>query len=161
MTSQREEDAKAVTAGNLEVSEHSGRRWWAGSPLIPGMITLAAAAIFVVARWATWGQHNIGNFILVGRNFVAAPSQVPHGVPLQPTFGYDGQFYYQLAVDPLNFSRTAFGITTDTTYRFTRIGYPAVTWLLSAGQHTLVPDVLVAVNVLAVGVLGYLGGVFA
>jgi hypothetical protein len=42
-----------------------------------------------------------------------------------------------------------------------RIGYPAITWLLSAGQHAIVPDVLVVVNVLSVGALGYFGGMFA
>ena len=42
-----------------------------------------------------------------------------------------------------------------------RIGYPALTWLLSAGQHALVPDALVAVNVLSVGALGCFGGMFA
>ena len=42
-----------------------------------------------------------------------------------------------------------------------RIGYPAITWLLSAGQHAIVPDVLVVVNVLSIGALGYFGGMFA
>ena len=42
-----------------------------------------------------------------------------------------------------------------------RIGYPAITWLLSAGQHAIIPDVLVVVNVLSVGALGYFGGMFA
>jgi hypothetical protein len=159
MTSQRE-NAEPVTAGNLEVSVTPGGRWRASAPLLPGMIALVAAAVFVVARLATWAQHNIANFILVGRHFAVA-SQVPRGIPLQPTYGYDGQFFYRLALDPANLSHTAYGITADHTYRFMRIGYPALTWLLSAGQHPLVPDMLVAINVLAVGALGYLGGVFA
>jgi hypothetical protein len=159
MTSQQEH-VKTVTAEDLEVSSNSGRRWWAGGPLLPGMIALAVAAVFVVVRWATWGRHDIANFILVGHSFAVA-SQVPRGIQLQTTFGYDGQFYYRLALNPFNWHPTAYGIAVDTTYRFTRIGYPALTWLLSAGQHALVPEVLVAINVLAVGVLGYLGGVFA
>ena len=132
----------------------------AGSPLLPGVIAAAASAVFVVARWATWANHNIGNFILVGRHF-ANPAQLPAGIPVQPTYGYDGQFFYRLALDPANLAQTGYGIRVDHSYRFMRIGYPALTWLLSAGQHALVPYMLVAVNVLSVGALGYFGGMFA
>jgi hypothetical protein len=88
-----------------------------------------------------WAKHNIGNFILVGRHF-ADPTQLPAGIPVQPNYGYDGQFFYRLALNPANLAQTAYGIRVDHSYRFMRIGYPAITWLLSAGQHAIVPDVL-------------------
>jgi hypothetical protein len=100
------------------------------------------------------------HFILVGRDF-ADPTQLPAGIPVQPTYGYEGQFFYRLALNPANLAQTAYGIRVDHSYRFMRIGYPAITWLLSAGQHAIVPDVLVVVNVLSVGALGYFGGMFA
>ena len=78
-----------------------------------------------------------------------------------PTYGYDGQFFYRLAINPLNFHHTAYGITMDRPYRYMRIGYPALTWLLSLGQHSLIPVMLVAVNIAAIGALGYLGAMFA
>jgi hypothetical protein len=86
---------------------------------------------------------------------------VPPGIPLAKTYGYDGQFFYRLALGPANFHHTAYGIRMDRPYRFMRIGYPALTWVVSAGQHVLVPVMLVVVNVAAIGVMGYLGGVFA
>jgi hypothetical protein len=155
MTSQREHAA-------LLVARQAGGAGISGlvSPLLPGLIAAAAATILVVARWAGWARHNIANFILVGRHF-ANPAQVPAGIPVQPTYGYDGQFFYRLALDPANLAQTAYGIRSDHSYRFMRIGYPALTWLLSAGQHALVPAVLIAVNVAAVGALGYFGGMFA
>ena len=82
-------------------------------------------------------------------------------MPVAPTYGYDGQFFYRLALNPLNFRPTAYGITMDQPYRYMRIGYPALTWLVSLGQHFLVPVMLVAVNVAAIGALGYLGALFA
>jgi hypothetical protein len=124
------------------------------------MLAATAYAVFAVARWATWANHNIANFILVGRHF-ANPALLPAGIPVQPTYGYDGQFFYRLALNPANLARTAYGIRVDHSYRFMRIGYPAITWLLSAGQHAIVPDVLVVVNVLSIGALGYFGGMFA
>ena len=80
---------------------------------------------------------------------------------MAPTYGYDGQFFYRLALAPLNFSRTAYGITMDRPYRYMRIGYPVLTWLVALGQHFLVPVMLVAVNVAAIAAIGYLGGIFA
>jgi hypothetical protein len=129
-------------------------------PAVPGLIALAGALVFALARWQIWAKGTISRFILVGRHF-STPSQLPHGIPVQRTYGYDGQFFYRLALDPVNFSRTAYGITMDRPYRYMRIGYPALTWLVSLGQHFLVPVMLVAVNIAAIGALGYLGGVFA
>jgi hypothetical protein len=129
-------------------------------PAVTGLIALLTALGFVLARWQIWAHGNIGRFILVGHHF-ASSAQLPHGIPVAPTYGYDGQFFYRLALSPLNFHHTAYGITMDRLYRYMRIGYPAVTWLFSLGQHAAVPVVLVAVNIAAIGAMGYLGAVFA
>jgi hypothetical protein len=129
-------------------------------PVLTGLIAALAALAFVLARWQTWARGKIAWFILVGR-FHSIRAQLPHGIPVQHTYGYDGQFFYRLALNPLNLHRTAYGISVDRPYRYMRIGYPALTWLVSLGQHSLVPVMLVAVNVAAVGALGYLGALFA
>jgi len=129
-------------------------------PAVAAALATVAALTFALARWQTWAHGRISAFILVGRHF-ATPAQLPHGMPVQPTYGYDGQFFYRLALNPLNFHPTAYGITMDHPYRYMRIGYPALTWLLSLGQHFLVPVMLVAVNIAAIGALGYLGALFA
>jgi len=127
---------------------------------VTALIATLAAVAFTLARWQTWAHGRIGRFILVGRHF-ATPSQLPHGMPVAKTYGYDGQFFYRLALNPLNFHHTAYGITMDRPYRYMRIGYPALTWLVSLGQHFLVPVMLVAVNIAAIGAMGYLGALFA
>jgi hypothetical protein len=132
----------------------------ADQPAVAGLIALLAALGFALARWQTWAHGNISRFIMVGMHF-ATPAQLPPGVPVAPTYGYDGQFFYRLALNPLNLSKTAYGIRMDRSYRYMRIGYPALTWLLSFGQHFLVPAMLVTVNIAAIGAIGYLGGVFA
>jgi len=127
---------------------------------VAALIATLAAVAFTLARWQTWANGRISRFILVGRHF-ATPSQLPHGMPVAKTYGYDGQFFYRLALNPLNFHHTAYGINMDRPYRYMRIGYPTLTWLVSLGQHFLVPVMLVAVNIAAVGALGYLGALFA
>jgi hypothetical protein len=133
---------------------------WTDRPTVIGLIALLATTGFVVARWEMWSRRAISRFILIGQNF-ANPGQLPAGMPLRALSGYDGQFYYRLAINPLNFHQSAYGITIDAPYRFMRIGYPVVTWLVSFGQSSLVPYMLVAVNVAAIGALGYAGGWFA
>jgi hypothetical protein len=129
-------------------------------PIVPGSIALLAALAFVLARWQLWAKGDITRFILVGRHF-ATPSQLPPGIAVAPTYGYDGQFFYRLALNPVNFSHIAYGIRVDQPYRYMRIGYPWLTWLVSFGQHVLVPVMLVVINIVAIGAMGYLGGMFA
>ena len=117
------------------------------------------AVSFVIVRWLR-AHRDISAFINLGNHFANA-TQLPKGVHPLATYGYDGQFFYRLALDPANLHHTAFGITMDQPYRYTRIGYPALTWLISLGQHQNVPVALIAVNVLAVAALGVLGGLFA
>ena len=144
----------------------NGRRWARSlivrtdRPIVTGLITLLAVIGFVVARWEMWSRRSISRFILIGQNF-AHPAQLPASMPLRVKYGYDGQFYYRLAINPLNFHQTAYGVTIDAPYRFMRIGYPVVTWFVSFGHLSLVPYMLVAVNVAAIGALGYIGGRFA
>jgi len=61
------------------------------------------------------------------------------------TWGYDGQFAYQIARDPLG----AFRFLDVPAYRYQRILYPLVAWVLAMGQGALVPWALIAVNWLA------------
>jgi hypothetical protein len=129
-------------------------------PIVPGSIALLAALAFVLARWQLWAKGDITRFILVGRHF-ATPSQLPPHIAVAPTYGYDGQFFYRLALNPVNFSHIAYGIRVDQPYRYMRIGYPWLTWLASFGQHVLVPVMLVVINIVAIGAIGYLGGMFA
>ena len=105
------------------------------------------------------GHGNIASFIVVGSAHVRP--RVPSGVPVSPGQGYDGQFYYRMALGPLNFQRSAFGIRMDTLSRFERISYPAFSWLFAAGRSALVPWSLVFVNVVGLACLGALGAVLA
>jgi hypothetical protein len=133
---------------------------WMNRPAAAALIAGLVATGVTLARWQTWAGGRISRFILVGRHF-ATPSELPPGMPVAKTYGYDGQFFYRLALNPLNFHHTAYGITMDRPYRFMRIGYPVITWLVSAGQHSLVPVMLVAVNIAASAALGWLGARFA
>lgn len=73
--------------------------------------------------------------------------------------GYDGQYYYRLALDPLTTQATAHGITLDLpAYRQQRIVYPALAWAAAAGDPQRVPAALVAVNVVGLCAVAAIGG---
>ena len=129
-------------------------------PIATGLIAFIAWFAFVIARWQTWAHGHITLFIMSGVKY-SHPAQMSPRISHVTKAGYDGQFYYRLALNPFNWHQTAYGITMDHNYRYTRIGYPLVAWILSLGQHHLVPTVLVVINLVCVGVIGWLGGKFA
>ncbi len=127
---------------------------------VPGVLAFLGWLGYVLARWRIWANGHITLFIMAGHTYTD-PALLPRGVLRVPSAGYDGQFYYRLALDPVNWNKIAFGITMDQSYRYTRIGYPVLAWLGSFGQHQLVPVVLVTINLLGVAAMAVLGGMFA
>ena len=127
---------------------------------MPGVIAFLGWLGFALARWQIWAKGHLSLFIMAGHVYTHR-AQLPRGLLLVPSAGYDGQFYYRMALDPANWHATAFGITMDQSYRYTRIGYPLLAWIFSLGQHQLVPVVLVVLNLLGVAAMAMLGGIFA
>ncbi len=76
-------------------------------------------------------------FALVGTQYDPG---VPNGRP-----GYDGQFAYQIARDPLN----GWTKTDVPAYRYQRIVYPLAARALALGNADLVPWTLIIVNVIS------------
>ena len=129
-------------------------------PAVPGILFFLAALAAIEGRLVLLDHRDITGLLRVGSVY-GHPGQVPRGVYVFQHTGYDGQFYYRMALDPANLHKTAFGITMDAPYRFMRIGYSALAWLVALGQHAAVPYALVAINVAALGALAYLGGILA
>jgi hypothetical protein len=76
--------------------------------------------------------------------------------------GFDGQFFYRLALSPFSTAADVGGVRFDIgSYRQQRIGYPLVVRLASGGDRDLVPWALLGVNVAGLAVLGGVGGALA
>jgi hypothetical protein len=151
----------STTAGSTTVpGQRSALRAVTNRPAVPGLVAFVVALGVVIVRLLLLAHRNVTDLMLIGDKYTN-PAQLPHGLHVFHYTGYDGQFYYRMALDPANLHRTASGITMDYMYRFVRIGYSALAWLVSGGQHSLVPYALVAINIVAMGVLGLLGGLLA
>jgi hypothetical protein len=78
--------------------------------------------------------------------FVMEGTRFRQGVP-DGTWGYDGQFAYYIALDPLN----APPWMDHDAYRYQRILYPALVWVFSlGGQPVLIPWVMIAINLVCI-----------
>ncbi|MBV9280600.1 MAG: hypothetical protein JOZ41_11000 [Chloroflexi bacterium] len=96
--------------------------------------------------------HDVRDFIHIGHRYAFVPHVRPLFTP-DPTYpyavgndGYDGQFAYYIALDPVG----ARAHLDRVNYRYTRILYPMTARLLSLGHAELVPYMLVVINWLAI-----------
>jgi hypothetical protein len=130
-------------------------------PALAALIALGGWLVFVVARLAGWARGQLSLFIASGTRYSHPALMFPRIAHVKGK-GYDGQFYYRFAFDPFNWHLTAYGITIDHPYRYTRIGYSVVAWLLSGGGHgRLLPLALAGVNLAGVAAMAWLGGLLA
>jgi hypothetical protein len=130
------------------------------SALVPAGVALPLATLFVFWRWLDAAHRQLGRFVVAGARY-SSPARVPKDLPVNRGSGYDGQFYYRLALDPFDLSHAAYGISFDSFSRVERLGYPFLSWLLAGGQHAGVPLTLVIVNVAACGTVALAGGLLA
>ncbi|MBD80660.1 MAG: hypothetical protein CL840_17225 [Crocinitomicaceae bacterium] len=116
------------------------------------VIPITLITLLVLGR-LSFGEFDFSHFIVAGTDFVD-PSSVPSEIIVIDGQGYDGQFFYRLANNPLDTSKTSFGVTLDhIEYRMQRIVYPILVWTLSAGGYPgLIPFMLVLCNA-----LGFIG----
>jgi hypothetical protein len=123
------------TSPTLPLSYNNG--FWKTS--VPALLVLIVSVGFTLLVLAT-NQWDPMAFIRLGIRFSQGD---PNG-----TTGYDGQFVYQIAMDP-------FGAAPHIdipAYRYQRILYPLAGRLFSLGQPALIPWVLIALNIIALAV---------
>lgn len=130
----------------------------AGSGVAAPVLVVAALWLaFVAVRAAGFGWDPSA-FVVAGDG-VTDVAEAPANLGVHRGIdGYDGQAYYRLARSPLTDEVRDHGIGfTRPAYWQTRIGYPALVWVLSlGGREALVPTMLVLVNLVAVLVIAVL-----
>src|ERR1700688_79598 len=127
-----------------------------------GVMLIAALlyGLMIAVRLARF-DFDASVFIVAGTELCSV-DQMPTPVRLFPGPGYDGEFYYRLAMAPLTNQKTAFGITIDIpAYRQQRILYPTIAGALSLGRPAWLPWTMILVNYLAICTLAFVAGLFA
>jgi len=124
---------------------------------MPGRVVGLVAALvagFVAIRLQV---GSVGGFVLAGGDFVD-PATAPAELTITPGGGYDGQFVYRLALDPLTTVESAYGIRFDAPgYRQQRIATAALAWLVALLPGVSTGVALITVNALAVLAAAWFG----
>jgi hypothetical protein len=126
---------------------------------VPLAVTFIVYALFVVVKLSVH-HFDPSYFVMTGLP-ACDPARTPPGltVPSKDHGGYDGQFYYRLALDPFTSKGTEHGISFDLpSHRQQRLVYPFLAWALSLGHAERLPWILLAINFAGVVALGALAG---
>ena len=128
-------------------------------PVVPFLITVILYFLFLLVRLET---YDAAFFVQAGDAFVNITEAPDNLFTVTPFTGYDGTFYYRLALDPFTREHTAFGITFDNArYRSQRIVYALLGWFFSFGDPNLVIYSLIFVNYFALCAMGWFSGIYA
>jgi hypothetical protein len=120
----------------------------------PPAFALVAVAAYLLLVLPTLVQHDFDPsvFIVAGDRFVDRTQSISPIMVRHNKSGYDGQFYYRLALAPYRMQQSAFGIRLDEpAWRAQRILYSVLAWGGAFGQAALVPASLLLVNLLGLG----------
>ncbi len=135
-----------------------GTIWRVALPVLVVAVVLAGV---IAARLDTYGG-NVSGFINFGRAHVGV-THPPVRSLVNSRQGYDGQFFYLQAHDPLYLrDQTVSALrAVNQPYRMQRMVYPALAFLLSGGSNSALPVALLVVNVLALLALAAFFSVYA
>ena len=123
--------------------------------------TVAATVLVVYGSWLVFcfqGGHPPRDFLVLGSQFAhgsTASAAISNSDAVQQRLdpvGYDGQFAYYIAVDPVNARYYMAGDTGGGAgYRYGRILYPMTARFLALGRPDIIPYTMLLINWLALG----------
>lgn len=125
----------------------------------PTFLALLVLAVYTVLVLIRLDQHSwdASTFIVAGDRYVNKTQLTAPIAVQRNSDGYDGQFYYRLALDPFTTEATQYGITLDVpAYRAKRIGFPFLAWVVSLGHARELPWVMIGLNLAGLGVIAYI-----
>jgi hypothetical protein len=115
---------------------------------------LAVAVLFAIViggRLHTY-HGNATGFALFGAQF-ALYTHPPLNAEINSVYGYDGQFFYLLARDPLLLHASTladFRHLTGEAFRMQRVAYPALAFIAAGGDRSALPWTMLVVNLIVV-----------
>ena len=124
------------------------------APLRVAAVAALGCALLVGARLVSAGG-DFTRFVVAGEG-LTDPAKTPIPVQVVPGFGYDGQFFLRLALEPWPQATEGHGITlAPAAYRHQRVLYPLLAFALSGGIPAAAPAALVLVDLAALVALAW------
>lgn len=114
----------------------------------PALVVALMLALLVLPGLVVYRGNPTG-FVRFGREFAAQIDPPRHAV-IDTRTGYDGQYFWALAQDPLLLHDRTVAAFKGAGFRLQRVAYPALAFVLAAGQRNAIPWTLLAINVLTI-----------
>jgi hypothetical protein len=111
--------------------------------MVAAVVALVYAALIVPRLGA------VNDFAHIGHKYLTkstTSSVIKPSLGSQSKIGFDGQFYYFIALDPDH----ARDYVDGPAYRYSRIGYPMLARALSGGNSAAIPYLMIFINLAAV-----------
>ena len=124
------------------------------SEIIYGLVAFAVTLIVILYLYFEQFSGNITGFFRIGTVLPLSPLLDP-----QQTFvfkgelGYDGQQFLSIALDPFLKQDGTIAALDHPSYRYRRILYPLLGYLLGLGSPELIPYALVGINAIAIALI--------
>jgi len=130
--------------------DRAATKGWVNPPIWAVLVVLAVVyAPFLAARLSDGGAYW---FVHMGRQTLKASrtsTRITPALGWQSNVGYDGQYYFALALDPLKAKN--YMPPDDAGFVYSRPVYPALAGALGYRSATAVPYAMLLLNLLAVG----------
>jgi hypothetical protein len=123
--------------------------WGAAQVALAFVCVLAFYAVLVPARIE---QYGVRWFVHLGEQFLTTSTTsdvITPSLGAQSPVGYDGQFYFALAADPVH---ARYYMPGSAGYVYSRVFYPATSRAVSLGSADAIPYAMLVINLLAIGV---------
>ena len=132
------------------------------NPEISNLLIGAIAVISVIIYFYYFKfSGNITGFFRIGSVLPLSPFLIPDQTLIfQDELGYDGQQFLSLALDPFLQDLDTLASLDHPAYRYRRILYPLLSYLLGFGNAQIIPYVMVAINAIAILLIIWVTGLY-
>ena len=132
------------------------------NPEISNLLIGAIAVISVIIYFYYFKfSGNITGFFRIGSVLPLSPFLSPDQTFIfQDELGYDGQQFLSLALDPFLQDLDTLESLDHPAYRYRRILYPLLSYLLGFGNSHVIPYVMVAINAIAILLIIWVTGLY-
>ncbi|MGB5594127.1 MAG: hypothetical protein WBM32_15880 [Crocosphaera sp.] len=118
--------------------------------IIASLVVIAITLYFYFIKF----DSNITGFFRIGSILPLSPYLAPaNTIIYQGEIGYDGQQFLSLALDPFLENPETINSLDHPIYRYRRILYPLISYILGLGNKTLIPYIMVGINAISIVVI--------
>ena len=130
--------------------QQRGRRLGRRPLVLPLLVAALAYLVLGYGYGKPFGQAGDPSYFIKAGTDHALPERLPDGTYVHAGSGYDGQFFFYLAQDPLLSDPAVEAALDAPAYRYGRILLPVLGWLSSGGDAEILKWSLPLINLLAI-----------